>query len=78
MRKSNAKEWQTDPNSLETNMIQVWSDSGTYTGRVDRSYARKLIERGSCFVINEQAIGQYDLRVAGSNSYAEYEKYPRR
>jgi hypothetical protein len=51
-------QWQTEPDNVVTEKVQLWSASGTmFTAQLPNAEARKMIANGSCFVISSQAIG---------------------
>ena len=52
------KAWQTNPNSIETDKVQYWSESGVMlTAQMKKKDAQKLVRQGKAFVISDQAIG---------------------
>ena len=54
-----AKTWQKDPNTIETNKVQYWTDGGTMmTAQMTKSDARELVMNKAAFAITSQAIGQ--------------------
>lgn len=51
-------EWQTKPENVTTDKVQLWSQSGTMvTAQLSNKDAREMVANGSCFVITSQAIG---------------------
>jgi hypothetical protein len=63
MKKGTEQNWQTDPNTLDTHHVQVWSDGGSMlTAQCPLADAKKMVQRGAAFVISGQAIGHYDER----------------
>lgn len=63
MKKDNAKDWQKNPNSIETDRVQVWSASGSMIGIRSREEARELVSLEKAFVISDQAINFYEQEV---------------
>jgi len=61
MLKGRAQSWQMDPDSIQTESVQLWSATGVMlSGMLSKEEARKLVSSGKCFVMSEQAIGYYD------------------
>ena len=49
--------WQTDPNQVQSERVQFWSDGVMVTAQMPLEAARARIDGGRAFVINGQAIG---------------------
>jgi len=47
--------WQIDPANITTAMVQHWSNG--IMGKIAKAEAVAMVQQGSAFVINEQAIG---------------------
>jgi hypothetical protein len=47
--------WQIDPTNITTSMVQHWSNG--IMSKVSRAEAVTMVQQGSAFVINEQAVG---------------------
>ena len=50
-------EWQRDPNQVQSDHVQFWSNGVMVTTQMSCSDAQDLVWTGRAFVINSQAIG---------------------
>ena len=58
MKTVDRKDWQANPKEIKTNLVQVWTTSGTMsTARCPRPDARELVAQCKAFVMTDQAIG---------------------
>lgn len=53
-------QWQTDSTQITTETVQFWACGNLVTAQMRNNEARKLVESGNAFVVNEQAIGLLD------------------
>ena len=61
MNKKTVKDWQKDPNSVVADQVQVWSPRGIMlTDCMRMADALILVKNGFCYVVDQQAIRQYD------------------
>ena len=61
MDRKTVRDWQIDHNSVTEDQVQVWSPRGNMlTDRMSRADARILVKNGFCYVVDQQAIRQYD------------------
>jgi 3-deoxy-D-arabino-heptulosonate 7-phosphate (DAHP) synthase len=61
MDRKTVKDWQKDHNSVVVDQVQVWSPRGTMlTDCMSKADARILVKNGFCYVVDQQAIRQYD------------------
>ena len=51
------KEWQKNPNNIETEKVQYWQNGIMVTARMTYFEAYYLVKDGYAYVINPQAIG---------------------
>jgi len=51
------REWQRDPNRIETDKVQYWRNGIMLTAMMDKKTAQDLVREGKAFVITSQAIG---------------------
>lgn len=61
MKKNRAAAWQMDPNSIETDKVQLWLASGSMeTANLSKKKAQEYVRSGKAYVISAQAIGLYE------------------
>ena len=61
MDRKEVKDWQEDHNSIAADKVQVRSRSGTrIIDHMSKAKARLLVKNGFCYVVDQQAIRQYD------------------
>ena len=61
MDRKEVKDWQEDHNSIAADKVQVWSPRGIMlTDHMSKANARLLVKNGFCYVVDQQAIRQYD------------------
>lgn len=51
------REWQLNPNSVNSQNIQLWSPDIMLTAKLRKEEAQQMVRDGRCFVITSQAIG---------------------
>jgi len=57
--KKNYKAWQTNPESIDSNLsaIQYWLHGSMMTAQMKVAGAKEMVKDGRAFVISSQAIG---------------------
>lgn len=60
MKRYQAQEWQKDPQSLQGERGQLWSENGIMLGVRPTAVLKEMIKEGKAFVMTCQAIGLYD------------------
>jgi hypothetical protein len=57
MKTQDRRPWQANPESLMTEHVQLWADSGTMMGVISQERGRQLIREGRGYAICDQAVG---------------------
>ena len=61
MDRKTVRDWQIDHNGIVADQVQVWSPRGIMlTDCMSKADARILVKNGFCYVVDQQAIRQYD------------------
>lgn len=57
MKISKLKSWQTNPESITSSSIQLWTNGTMRTAQLENAVAKAMVASGTAFVITSQAIG---------------------
>ncbi len=61
MNKTKGNNWKNDYDAIAADKVQVWSPDGTMlTDQMSKAEACLLVKYGFCYVVNPQAIRQYE------------------
>ena len=58
--RSKPSEWQTEPDNIETDKVQLWHNGIMLTANITKQEARQMVIDGTAFIITGQAIGSID------------------